>query len=55
MSFASTLNFAGKPMTGNTIRTQNGNSFHTLFLSLSFILRFDGVSPGVSECSHDFH
>ena len=37
MSFASTLNFAGKRMTGNTIRTQNGNSFHTLFLFLSFI------------------
>ena len=56
MSFASTLNLAGKRMTGNTVRTQNGNSFYSVFsFTISLTVKWSGLAPGVSECSRDFH
>lgn len=52
MSFASSLNLAGKRMTGNTVRTQNGNSFYSVSI-FKCTLWLDSCSvalaPGVSN------
>ena len=50
MSFASSLNLAGKRMTGNTVRTQNGNYFYPVqYLNVYFTDLFSGLAPGVSN------